>query len=392
MKATFITTVKHNIGDDFVRDGIIHLLMQAVPSGGVEVRMIHKHFPASARPEWDWLHRSGGTRLLDQLPGLRALRLSRCIELLPLRPATDKILTADLVVQSGAPVYWLNHGSDSSKNEWYGPLIRRRWLRVSDRVPLLNLGAGSCQHFYSDGGEFERVPAVLEFIRAFHASCALTTVRDRLSQAILARAGMDAALLPCPALLAARRHGIVSSGKGDYVALNFMRLGGHYQFEDTDHAPVWRDQFTSFARQLAKNTRCLMVCHNRTELAAAKELLPEIDRFHSPDYRDYLRIYAAASVGVVNRVHGAFALAGCGRPGLVVGNDSRARMAEIIGLPVLHVAEATSARMATRLGELMSDLPGARTRLLQTADATEQAYLKLLRPVLAAGPVARETS
>ncbi|MCW5549969.1 MAG: polysaccharide pyruvyl transferase family protein [Opitutaceae bacterium] len=391
MKATFITTVRHNIGDDFVREGIIHLLMKTVRPSGVEVQLIHKHFPASARPEWEWLHRSGGTRLFDYLPGLRALRLSRWIERLPLRPATDKILNADLVVQSGAPVYWLNDGSDSSKNEWYEPLIRRRWLLVRDRVPLLNLGAGACQSFNSDGSEFERVPAVMEFIRAFHASCVLTTVRDQLSQRILARAGISAALLPCPALLATRRYGIASSREGSYVALNFMRLGGHYQLDEADYAPTWRDQFSVFARRLVKTTRCLMVCHSRAELEAAKQMLPEIERFYSPDYRDYLRIYAAASAGVVNRVHGAFALAGCGRPSLVVGNDSRARMAEIIGLPVLHVAEATTARMETRLEELRSDLPGHRTRLLHTADEAEQAYLKLLRPALAARPMSRET-
>jgi polysaccharide pyruvyl transferase WcaK-like protein len=314
------------------------------------------------------------------------LRWSRWIEWLPLRPTTDKILTADLVVQSGAPVYWLNEGSDSSRNEWYGPLIRRRWLTVRDRVPLLNLGAGACQPFHSDGSEFLQAPAAKEFIREFNAYCALTTVRDRLSQTILARSGIDTVLLPCPALLAPRRHGIIPD-ETRYVALNYMRLGGHYQLDGVVDAVAWRDTFTTFARRLAKNVRCLLFCHDRAELVDAERLLPEIERFYSEDYRDYLRAYARASCGVVNRVHGAFAMAGCGRPSLVIGNDSRAKMAEVIGLPVIAVAEATAEMMQTRLVELQSAAADHAARLGSAADAAEQGYLQLLRPLLSSiGP------
>jgi hypothetical protein len=76
-------------------------------------------------------------------------------------------------------------------------------------------------------------------------------------------------------------------------------------------------------------------------LTFARRLLPEIATFHSPRHEDYLRCYAKARFGIVNRVHAAFALGSLGKPSVVIGADSRALMAEMIGLTSVFVNDAT---------------------------------------------------
>ena len=379
MKVAFITTVNHNVGDDFVRDGILYLLTRTV--GPVEPALIHKHFPLSVRSEWDWLHRSGFTRVMDRIPHSSALGWSRLIDRLPLRAAGDKILNSELLVQCGAPVYWLNAGSNSASNEWYEPLVCRRWKRVRTRVPFLNIGAGSCQAYHSDGSEFSTAPGVLAYIRELHARCALTTVRDHLSKSILAMAGVDAPLLPCPSLFACKQHAI-DAGSPEYVALNYMKLGGHYRLDGAIDPLAWRKTFVAFARHLARSDRCVLVCHDRMEREEAGKMLPEFDRFYSNDYREYLRVYARASCGVVNRVHAAFVMASFGRPALVVGNDSRARMTELIDLPHLHVAEASVERLQSGLEVLRNDASVYAAGLARICDQAQASYLRLLTSVL----------
>ena len=63
----------------------------------------------------------------------------------------DRILRADCVVQSGAPVYWCHPTTHCADNEWFVPLVRRRFRDRPGKL-LLNLAAGSCQRYHDDSG------------------------------------------------------------------------------------------------------------------------------------------------------------------------------------------------------------------------------------------------
>jgi hypothetical protein len=380
MKVTFITTVGFNVGDDFVRDGISYLLREAC--GPFEARLVHKHFPVSARAGFQRWHTSAlGARLL-RLPGLRRPgRLSRLLDAFPLNSRTDAILSCDVLVQSGAPVYWLNASGACEANEWYGPLIVRRWRRRNPRPPLLNLGAGACQPFASDGSEFVRAPATLAFIRDFFSECSLTTVRDQLSQEILAHANRTAVRLLCPSVFARRWYAIEPT-QGDYIALNFMACGGHYDLDGQIDRERWRATFAEVLAVLSRSERCVLVCHDREEEGLARRWFPEVERFHSSEPADYLRFYAGARSGVLNRVHGAFALASFGRPAVIVGADSRARMGEELGLPVLPASTATAAAILSAHAEARRDEAGFGLRTAELAQLTERRYGVLLRHAL----------
>jgi len=375
-----ITTVQHNVGDDFVRDGIIHLLGQVL--GPTELQLIHKHLPITARPGFNWVHSSGLANRLDKVSANFTLRTTRRLDaVLPLRRTSDRVRTADILVQSGGPVYWANEEGDCADTEWWHPLIERRWIPYAKGRPFLNLAGGTCQAYHSDASEFTRHPKVLEHIRRFYDLTALTTVRDELSVEVLRQAGRDAHLLPCTSLFAVDQQAITPS-PGEYIVLNYMPTGGHFVLGEPTDAAAWETRFVALARRLAKGQRVIMVCHNQKEKEAARCLLPELESFYSEDYREYLRLYSKAHWGILNRVHGCFALASLGKPSAVIGSDSRARMAKQLGLPVVFVNDATDDWLestAEHLATLVDTFPDYMAAL--KADAAKK-YGALLYPAL----------
>ena len=91
MRVTIITTLKHNAGDDFVREGILYLLEQVL--GDLQAQLIHKHIPVTARPGLEWYYAKGWSRLLDRVPKPLGLRGSKILDLLPL---SDSSVARDL--------------------------------------------------------------------------------------------------------------------------------------------------------------------------------------------------------------------------------------------------------------------------------------------------------
>lgn len=331
MKIAFITTLNHNVGDDFVREGILFLLAKRF--GEVSHFNIHKHAPVTVRKHFEWL---------------RSYQLSRLLDLLPLSPIHDKVLAANILVQSGAPVYWCHPKSHCADNEWYRPLIQRRYLKVKNRVHFLNLAAGTCQKYYSDGSEFSNCKKCYTYIKEMFALSAITTIRDQLAQKVLNSLGLEAPVLPCPSIYARDRLSIPAE-EPRYVCLNYMYMGGHYDFDQNIDRNRWEMTFKAFYNSIKNKCHCVFVCHNTEELKDANRIAPEAKKFFSKDYRNYLRLYAHAMCGVVNRVHSGFAIASFGRPAFVIGTDTRASMAAEIRLRYEFVENVDVARLLDEL-------------------------------------------
>ncbi len=377
-----ISTTNHNVGDDFVREGILYLLSKLI--GTFRTKIIHKHLPVTVRDNFEWVHTTGFARLFARLPRVRPEHVSILLDALPLQSGKDKILTSDLLVQSGAPVYWaIPGGGGSHQNEWYRPLIERRHSRVQDRVPLLNIGAGTCQPFDSDGSEFRNRQKVKTFIQGFYDRCSVTTLRDTLSKEVLAEMGLDAPVIPDPSIFARDRLGIEPS-EPQYAVVNFMKLGGHFEFGQDLNIEQWEAEFIDFYHALNDRYPVRIVCHNEAEVEQVERILPDADYFHkAPETAaEYLRFYSSARFYVGCRVHGAYATSSFGRPSFVIGTDTRARMLDIIENEYMFVNDVTSGKLL----EVSERLDGCRDEYEQTfkeiKSKAKKNYLKALSPVL----------
>jgi hypothetical protein len=331
MKVSIITTVDHNVGDDFVREGIIFLLKQRFAGQDLFFQNIHKHSPITSRYGFEWF---------------RYLRLSQYIDkYIPLTVTKDRILEADLLVQSGAPVYWSIEGmTHCADNEWFTPLIRRRYQRIKEKIPFINLAAGSCQKYHSDGSEFIKSQKDVNYVQELHNLTKLTTLRDQLSKKILNSLSLDASVIPCSSIFARDNLGIEPETPS-FVALNYMHGGSHYSFGQNIEPEQWKKIFSEFYHQIKNQENCVFVCHNQAEVKEARNIDDAANIFISQDYIDYIKLYAKAKFGIMNRVHGAFMLASFGRPSFVVGTDSRACMAEEIGLRHAFVSDVDTERL-----------------------------------------------
>lgn len=372
MRLTFITTLNHNVGDDFVREGLTHLLRSATSGQSVSFASVHKHDPITARRGLGWLRSKDDAR--------KAHRLRRWDRKLPLWITPDRILEADVLVQSGAPVYWCHPTAHAADNEWFTPLLRRRIVASGRGVPFLNLAAGSAQGYHSDGSEFVQCDKDSAYIRELHRLSAITTVRDHLAQKVLRSLGLDAPVIPCSALFARDQLG-VEPKEGEFVALNYMRKGGHYDFEGDADGAAWERAFKTAYEDLKSRERCLFICHNQAEVDAAKELDPEAPIFFSEDHRDYVQVYAKAKYGLMNRVHGAFVLASLGKPSFVIGTDSRARMAEEIGLRHAYVNDVDAKRLLETAQQLESERTSFPARIEAIRAKAAADYKKVLTPL-----------
>lgn len=375
MKAAAITTVRHNVGDDFVREGLMHLIEQV--TGPAEWALIHKHLPATARKEWEWLHHPWLQPLTKRAPE----RISKIVERLPLPAGTDKILGSDLVVQCGAPILWKHELQGCESNEWFGPLIRRRRNRMNPRPPFLNLGGGTCQAYSGTGREFDHAPETLAYMRELADAATLTTARDELTRVLFRKVGRELPLLACPSLWARDRWKIEARAP-QYVALNFMPIGGHYDFGQRIDPAHWTTVFRQVASELHRSHPCVLACHNAQELAAAHRWLPDIPVFYSPDFRDYLSFYAAAKWGVVNRVHAAFAMASFARPSIVIGADTRSHMVDLIGGRRMFVKEASYERLLHEVLQLPALAQSYEEVMRCLRQKTEERYIQLIAQAL----------
>jgi hypothetical protein len=241
------------------------------------------------------------------------------------------VLDADILVQCGAPVYWCHKigGGHCCDNEWYIPLIKRRFLK-NKNTRLLNIAAGTCQKYNSDGSEFcERCN---NYIREFYNFSIITTARDTLAKIVLSKVGIDIPIIPCSSIFAVDEYGLQNEGE-EYIVMNYMRGGAHYTFGQKIDFQRWENEFKRFYFKLKEKEKIIVSCHNQKEVSEILEMDPEADIFYKKDdYLAYMKFYSKAKFGIMNRVHGAFLMASYGKPSIVIGNDSRAKMVEEIGL------------------------------------------------------------
>lgn len=319
------------MGDDFIREGLKFLLRERFKGTNIQFSNIHKHSPITSRNGFE---------------KVRSLRQSeRWDKRLPLWITSDKILSADIVVQSGAPVYWYHEGiTDCVRgNEWYKPLIQWRYKKKS-RGQLFNVAAGTCQTYYSDGKEFLQSPVVCDYIKEFHSLCTVTTVRDQLAQNVLGYLDLSSYLIPCSSIFAIDEYRLQDNGN-EYVVVNYMSGGGHFTFGQSIDFSKWQNEFRKFYHRLKKYERVIFSCHNQKEVDEAKEIDPEAEIFFSANYLDYMKFYAKAKFGFMNRIHAAYQLSSYGKPSLIIGADTRASMAKEIENPVVYVEDATEEKL-----------------------------------------------
>lgn len=328
IKITFITTLDHNIGDDFVREGIIYILKKVSNIQNVEFEysFINKHKPFEL---WPFAKK------------IKSNKIKKVIDFILSFFNFDNLINqSDLIIQSGAPVYWCQpvRKNHCSQNEWFKPILKYKAFK--NNIPFINIAAGSCQSYKSDHKSFCNM--CKSYTKKLFIKSIATTVRDNVSYNLHKSLNLDATkIIPCPSIFAIDNFG-VKKKKSSYIALNLMEYGGHYDLESNVKKEFLKNIFIEFYNTISKLYEVVFVCHDINELNYVKSINPDFDCFYERnDYKAYLNFYSEALYGVLNRVHGAFILKSMDIPVFLIGNDSRAQMCDLINVEHSFVNDIT---------------------------------------------------
>jgi hypothetical protein len=350
-RVSFMTSLGVNVGDEFIREGVRAVLDLSLGAySPFYVDKVDK----------------------DSLHSVREDEVERL---------GDKYDEADIFIQTGAPVYWhLNEGASTSLNcEWYQWLWEEKiFRRYGSKPQFINLGAGSCQSWDDQGESFLRDTACVQFAKRAADRATVTTVRDPVAKYICQELQIRVEGLPCPAFLAAARHQPerCSSGK---VLVNLMPIGGHYRIDPKLDEDRWLRTCDELLVELRTRYEILFVAHDRIELSFLEGLSRSNERvFFSENWRDYLDVYSVGWMTIANRVHGAVASAGFGVPSIIIGNDSRARIGNYIGLPVYRSATVSAQEIVAKVIELEDERASESERLINLRQTTLLTYRDLL--------------
>jgi hypothetical protein len=370
MKIGLITTLDTNIGDDFIREGICRVLAHVFSGRELEFVPINKHQPFTVFPL------SHPARLAKALRIPAGGRLAGAAADLLARTGRSRFDDCDLIVQCGAPVLW----PGCSKCEWAGPIWYSVIGRLHKKIPVLNLAAGSC-YPWEDQPESIGNPADAHFLKTIGSYCAVTTARDALAKKLFASVGVDAEFLPCTAFLAGGT-GRVPGEYRDFILVNYMPGGGHYDWGQKIDPSSWDMTVSALVSNLKKKHKVAMLCHNEAEMRAAASFAPDLPLILPKTPEEYFSLVAGAKAAVCNRLHASVGMAGIGIPSVAIGTDTRLLMVEAIGVPALYVRDATLERIEEKLNALLANREAEARRLLALRERVWAQYTGLVRKSL----------
>jgi hypothetical protein len=372
MKIGLITTLDTNIGDDFIREGICHVLVEIFKGEMIEFVSVNKHKPYTVYPTWH------PVRLRDFAKRLTVDKnlMKNAVENLFPKIGFSRFDGCDLIVQCGAPVFWPN----CSQNEWAKPIWFDVVGRLSNKIPVLNLAAGACYPWNRCAGmlldqEDEN------YIKEILNYCRLTTVRDHLARDICASLGEHTPLIPCSAFLATRGRKAELRNSA-YILINYMSGGGHYEWEQGIDAEQWKKTITELIDRLKQRHRIAFLCHDEKEYVLAKETFPAVPAFFPKNLKDYFDCVSEAKFGICNRMHASIGMAGLGIPSIAICTDTRMLMVSEIGLTIHCVGDIDAARLEDETERSLNQLGSEHERLLELKAGTWVKYLYAIREAL----------
>ena len=282
----------------------------------------------------------------------------------------------DLIVIAGGPVIW-----PFAENSDWPPILSRLLHHAAERgVTIAALGLGSCYPYPTAERSIQFRQEELDYVLALLARCKTVTVRDTLARDALREAGVQSALLPCPALCAHPQLRAHAHSSG--ILFNFMRGGGHHDYRNEVDGVRWQVTATEFVKTAATKWPLSFLCHSPGEYELASLISPTNERILVLDEHQYGPEMGCLTA-INNRLHATIGLAALGIPSVTVGTDSRLLSAELLGLPTAHVNTCTVQTLLDTAASVLDRRDELSQGLAQEADRTFSRYSNILTDLVA---------
>lgn len=339
MKIGFITTIDTNIGDDFIRTGIENILDSIIGKDNIQYTYINKHKPETAilpNSLLGRLYRIGKFKGKDRIIKWLEKNYTHL---------NSVYKDQDLIIQSGAPVLWIH----CEQNEWAIPLWYRTVGKLKDKIPVLNLAAGSCYPWENQGNFHNKEEAV--YAKDIGSFCRLTTTRDKLANKLFSSVGINNTLLPCTAFFV--NADFENTNEKRYILINYMEGAGHFDWGQDINKADWEESVKYLIQNLKKEHEICFICHSEHEVELSKSLAPDLKTFYPRTVKEYLDCIKYAKLGINNRMHASVAMSSFGAPTISVCTDTRLLMLENIGATYYYVKDINKEQLLQKSLELL---------------------------------------
>jgi len=367
---------RNNIGDTFIGIGIQYLVERVVDMP--QWLIVNKYNENETKELWPYI-KEAGCMVFGGMPQYHNFNQGTFWH--------DDILWAEMIDKSDVKVLNIAGGAGNQ-----GPDVT-----PEEFVRYCHLGGNKTK----------------EFLRYRKEHNVLTTVRDEFAQKLLEQADIDSHHLPCGATFSSKYHNIEPAKDREYVALvlsqvnticldslprpyklKIQEFAGKLskdntveerktllqKFETETKRTFLLESFLEIYKDLKKDQKVKVVCHERNEFDLIKSLIPIDDIFFSTDYSAVLRFYAHCHTVVSARLHGS--LPAYGIPGTKVVNvsvDIRGNSVKILPkIQTMSIEDLSihNIRTAIKLAQ-PSELQDLERYLLQYDELITQGFRRL---------------
>ncbi|XOJ89838.1 polysaccharide pyruvyl transferase family protein [Methylophilaceae bacterium Uisw_097] len=321
MKIGLISTIDHNIGDDFVREGIKNIL-SSFDSENIEFVIINKHKPLTVYDNFLI------PRLLNKFFYSFNFANRRYefyfSNIYKYFFRKNLFYYCNLIIQCGAPTVF----DTAFCAEWVKPIFKNSLYENKNKQTFIDIAGGSCFNFF----EINNIKLSNDNLYHFKWLLSFTdliTVRDKLAYKLLSKITKDIKLIPCTAFFASNNFlnykDLLINKKNIFI--NIMPIGGHYTFDAKNNS--WLDEHIDFVKSLLKKYNLIFVAHSEEEYKFQRNVFKNEKNcqfFYPKNIDDYFAISSKCSFGIVNRLHASIFLGSIGIDSIAIGNDSRLLM------------------------------------------------------------------
>jgi hypothetical protein len=366
IKVGMVTTTNTNIGDDFIRKGILVLLENLFKDKILDIKMINKHTPFNIYKRYNPI------RLVELLPvGRRKFYtiLNKISDTYGKTIFDDR----EIIIQCGTPVIW----PGCSNAEWVKPIWYNAIKKNKEKSLCLNLAAGSCFPFKNQNIDLLTLDD-RNYLNNIFNYCHLTIVRDKLAKNILENLVNEKInILPCTAFLSGFNFP-KAQDENETILINYMEGAGHYDWGQDIDKEKWENIIKKFISKYKNKYKIVFLAHNKKEFDLAKSLDKDLKRIWPKTSDEYFNSVNNVRVAICNRMHASVAMASLGIPSVAVCTDSRLKMVEEVGLPAFYVKDLDYNELEENVFILYKNYFLEKERLLQLQKIVFNKYLMIL--------------
>lgn len=369
MNIRFISTIKINPGDNFIKHGIVNLIDEILPD--IESETLNKHKPYLNLNKFDNSSEFSTNWRISKY-------YFRFINFMTYRYKNENLL----YVHCGMPFFYNFKGFifkiSTFNSLWYKVFYTKKFLKSNNKLFLLSIG--TTVYSENEYSEILKNQKFIKKVKEIGNKSNLIITRDIKTKEIFNTANIESVNLACSSLFAYGENDINFEEK-KYVLINLMKNGSN-GYKNIDKNLIWDSKIVNIVNEIKKDHDIKFVSHSKSDYAFSKNLFPEFENFYFQDWKQYLNIYKMGYAGIFNRIHGAMINTSALNPTICINIDSRIEMLSRLNIPTFNSHDFETSELLEQFNSSIENISTIRTNIQNLKLREKNSYISELQKFL----------